>query len=90
MLPKIPNLNVQNGSDLKNYSMFYPCFRVELQGIVIFTIYFRESDIENILWEQVHNIFLTEQNVYEKIENLEIVPHKYVQLICDKDAKVIQ
>ena len=24
------NLNVQNGSDLKNYSMFYPCFRVEL------------------------------------------------------------
>lgn len=57
---------------------------------MIFTIYFRESDIENILWEQVHNIFLTEQTVYEKIENLEIVPHKYVQLICDKDAKVIQ
>ena len=24
------NLNVQNGSDLKNHSMFYPCFRVEL------------------------------------------------------------
>lgn len=52
--------------------------------------YFRERDIENILWEQVHNVFLIEQNMYEKIENLEIVPHKYVQLIFDKDAKIIQ
>ena len=52
--------------------------------------YFRERDIENILWEQVHNVFLIEQNMYEKIENLEIVPHKYVQLISCKDAKAVQ